>query len=358
MSRRRTIIICDDDKIDIKLFKKFFGGEHLKEFMLLEAENSEGLNQLINFNPNGIDLIFLDYYLGEQNGLEILKQLRKSNKIPVIMLTGSRDEKIAVECMKEGAMDYIPKEILSKIDIIKTVQQAIDKWELERERDHLLGIAAHELRNPLAVILGYTEMIKSYDELNEETKNKFINIIHERANHLLEMINELLDITRIDKGIIVLKTIKCDLVSILQKHVDDFHFQASKKKISISFKSELTKFEIEIDPNRIEEVISNLIDNAIKYSPQNTKVIVSLEHYEDKVKICVKDEGLGIKENELKFLFKLFSSNNISTLPTGEESRTGLGLAICKKVIDAHNGEIIVESKVGMGTQFSILLPI
>lgn len=358
MNRQRKIIICDDDKIDIKLFKKFIGVEKLKVCNILEAGNADELYKLIKDNADSIDLIFLDYYLGEHNGLDILKKLRRSNKIPVIMLTGSGDEETAVECMKEGAMDYIPKDTLSKIDIMKTVQHAIDKWELERERDLLLGIAAHELRNPLAVILGYTEMLKTYYDLDQKTKNEFIDIIQERSNHLLDIINELLDITRIDKGIIVLKITKCDLVPLLQKQVNDSYFQASKKNITISLKTQLSKLEIEIDPNRIEEVLSNLIDNAVKYSPQKTKVIVSLEQLEEKVKICVKDEGLGIKENELKYLFKLFSSKNISTLPTGKESRTGLGLAICKKVIDAHNGEIIVESTVGKGTQFSILLPL
>jgi signal transduction histidine kinase len=358
MKEKKTIIICDDDMTDIKLFKKYLGSEKLIRYNILEANNAIDLSVLINNKEQDVDLIFLDFYLGAERGIDLLKEIRKSNKAPVIMLTGRGDEEIAVECMKEGAVDYISKDTLPDIDIPKAIQQAIDKWEIEMERNQLLGIAAHELRNPIAVILGYTEMLQTFQDIETKQRNEMINIIHERSNHLLNIINELLDVTRIDKGIIVLKKKKVDVVSLVKKKTSDYKFLAEKKNIAINFSCSLDSFDCLIDPDRIEEVLSNFIDNAIKYSPRDTAIDIAVLLKDDRVEIRIKDQGLGIKENELKFLFELFSSKKISTLPTGQESRTGIGLAICKKVIDAHNGQVFVESKVGVGTIFDIILPI
>ncbi len=356
--KKKTLVICDDDKIDVKLFKKYLGPEKTKNYEILEVNSGDELNELIKSKKYNIDLLLLDYYLGDTTGLELLRTVNKEHNFPVIILTGRGDEEIAVECMKEGASDYIAKYLISNYDLEKTINQAMERWEVEQERDHLLGIAAHELRNPLSVILGYTEILQDYDEIEFVKQKEMINVIHERSRHLLNIINELLDITRIDKGIVSLKKRICDLQKLVRKKVDEYKYQAGKKKIKINFVSEYEKILVEIDPDRLEEVLSNFIDNAIKYSPQHTSILISLNKNNDKAELTIKDEGLGIKENELKYLFKLFSSKKISTLPTGKETRTGLGLAICKKVIDAHGGEIFVESQIGKGSAFTIVLPI
>ncbi len=358
MNKKRRLLICDDDKTDIKLFKKYLGPEKLAKYELLESSNPEEFFSILNSKKSTVDLVFLDFYLGAQNGLELLKEIRVNNLAPVIMLTGRGDEEVAVECMKEGAMDYISKDTLPEYDLEKAINNAIGKWKIEQERDQLLGIAAHELRNPIAVILGYTELLQTYDDIDELKKNEIVDIIRERSHHLLNIINELLNITRIDKGIIVLNKIQYDIVALLQKKVHDYKLIADKKKIDITFSPSLPSIIVNLDPNRIEEVLSNFIDNAIKYSKQGTVVNISVAQNNNKIEIKIEDHGLGIKEEEVQFLFNLFSSKKISTLPTGDESRTGLGLAICKKVIDAHGGEILVESKVGKGSTFSILLPV
>jgi signal transduction histidine kinase len=357
VNNHKTILLCDDDSIDIKLFKKYLAPEKNLQFTFLEASNPNELYKLLSDRTLKIDVIFLDYYLGLESGLDILKAIRKDNNAPVIVLTGSGDEEIAVDCMKEGAMDYIPKATLPAVDIPKIIQQAIDKWIIERERNQLLGIAAHELRSPVGVILSYTDILKTTDAMENDERNEIYEIIYEQSHHVLNIINELLDITRIDQGIIVLKKRNTNLISLIKKKVKDHQLLAEKKKINIIFNINYEGLEIILDPDRIEEVLANFIDNAVKYSQQNTRVEISVIEKEDTVEINIKDQGQGIKGNELKYLFELFSSRKISTLPTGEESRTGLGLAICKKVIDAHNGEILVNSEFGKGTIFTIVLP-
>jgi len=134
--------------------------------------------------------------------------------------------------------------------------------------------------------------------------------------------------------------------------------KADLKKINLVFNSDLEKCEYLFDKNRFEEVTTNLIDNAIKYSPINSSVFVILTKNQESINIEIKDEGQGIKEAELKFLFKLFSNVKISNRPTGGETSNGIGLAISKKVVQMHDGKISVKSEYGKGTSFIIELPV
>ncbi len=354
---KKVILLCDDDKTDRILFKKYLHKNQLLDYGIIEVSNSAELFDLLDNQQTNIYILFLDYFLGDKSGLEILQEIVEKNIAPVIMITGSGDEEIAVECMKEGASDYLPKDTLANQNLGKIIFQAREKWEIKRERDHLLGLAAHELRSPISVILGYAEILKTYDDIGEDEKNQMLDAIRERSNHLLTIINGLLDVTRIDSGIVTLKKAKCNIVNLTRKISSEYRLTSKKKGIEIIFASNIGVPVIEIDPDRIQEVISNILDNAIKYSERNTKINVIVSGNHNHVQVDVIDKGQGIKESELKFLFELFSSKKISSLPTGQEPSTGIGLAICKKVIDAHGGHILVESKPGIGSKFSIILP-
>lgn len=356
MKDKIRILICDDDKTDRILFRKYLNKNSKNKYELIEVSGANEFNSMLTDKSVSYDLIFLDYYLGDKTGLTLLKEIIIQNIAPVIMLTGRGDEETAVECMKEGAFDYLPKESLPEQNLWKIIEQALEKWEIKKERDQLLGIAAHELRNPISVILGYAEILKSFNDIDVEEQKEMLEVIKERSLHLLNIINGILDITRIEKGIVSLKKVNYDIVDLCRKISSEFKYASDKKGITILFESKLESLEIEIDPHRIREVISNLIDNAVKYSRSGTKITVKLIATDKNVRIDVCDQGQGIKESELKYLFELFSSKKISSIPTGEEQSTGIGLAICKKVIDAHNGQLLVESKPGKGSKFSVIL--
>jgi len=274
------------------------------------------------------------------------------------MLTGRGDQELAVQCMKEGAADYIPKEKLADQDIMKIIDQSIENWKVLRERDLLLGIAAHELRNPLAVILGYTETLIDDDEITDEEEKEIIRIVHGKAEHMLEILNSLLDVSRVEKGFIELKRESTDLAALARAKAKDYQLNAARKKIVLVYEGTNEEVKARVDPVRIEEVLSNLVDNAIKYSGNNTEVKISVNKQGEKAVISVEDQGQGIKEDELGYLFELFSSKKVSSQPTGTETKTGLGLALCKKVVNARRGEIIVDSSPGKGTKFTVTLPL
>ncbi|MGB5892600.1 MAG: HAMP domain-containing sensor histidine kinase, partial [Ignavibacteriaceae bacterium] len=229
---------------------------------------------------------------------------------------------------------------------------------MENERDALLGIAAHELRNPLTTIQGYTQMLQMYDAINPENGKEMLSIIGERTRHMLDVINRLLNINSIDKGTLIINKGKNDIVSFLKNEINNFEMTAKSKNIKINFKTTIINLSVCFDKERFNEVTSNLLDNAIKYSEPNTNITVYLKREDNFVLIEISDEGPGIKEEEMKFLFNLFSNVKISTQPTAGEQSTGLGLAICKKIVSLHNGKINVVSEHGKGTTFSVFLPI
>ncbi len=352
-----NILICDDDKADVKLFKNYLSKISGKNYYISEAHNESQIENFINSNES-FHLIFLDYSMPGKNGLEWLQEIVEKQIAPVIMLTGVGDEETAVEAMKIGAIDYIPKDKLNKYELEKTINNAIERWSLEQERNTLLGIAAHELRNPITTIMGYTQILSSYGNIEKEKVKEIYETINERSEHLLAIINRLLDISRIEKGSVKLEKIEMDFVDFIKGKVKHFLLRAESKKIAIEFSTSLDSLEFLFDPVRFDEVVSNLLDNAIKYSPENSKVLVDVSKQDGNIILSVADNGQGIKSEELKYLFDLFSNVKISSKPTGGESSTGLGLAIVKKIVKLHDGDISVESEVEKGTKFIISLPV
>ncbi|MGB5849092.1 MAG: response regulator, partial [Ignavibacteriaceae bacterium] len=353
-----SILVCDDDPGDIKILKSHLKQVLTQEFSVLQATTAEEIESIIKENRNKINLIFMDYQMPGKSGIEWLKEIREINFAPVIMLTGRGDEKLAVEAMKNGAADYIPKDHLDQYELTRAVANALEKWEVENERDALLGIAAHELRNPLTTIQGYTQMLQMYDAINPENGKEMLSIIGERTRHMLDVINRLLNINSIDKGTLIINKGKNDIVSFLKNEINNFEMTAKSKNIKINFKTTIINLSVCFDKERFNEVTSNLLDNAIKYSKSNTNITVYLKKEDNFVLIEISDEGPGIKEEEMKFLFNLFSNVKISTQPTAGEQSTGLGLAICKKIVSLHDGKINVASEQGKGTTFSVFLPI
>lgn len=357
-NHKTHILICDDDKADIKILKSILKSSPGKSYIFYEGTNTSEIEKILIEKKDKLDLIFLDYQMPEKSGIEWLEEIRESNFCPIIMLTGRGDESTAVEAMKLGASEYLPKDTLDKFSLFKTITNATERWELENERNALLGIAAHEFRNPLTTIIGYTQMLQSYDDIDVLQKEEMLSHIAERANHILFMINDLLDVTRIGLGTIKLDMQNYDLLNFLNKKTIEFQLKAKKKNIIIQFKPIDKSISLNFDVNRIDEVISNLVDNAIKFSSEGKKIVLSAEKENGYATIKIIDEGPGIKESELKYLFKLFSNVNISTQPTAGEKSTGFGLAICKKIVLLHMGKIDVESEIQKGTTFIVKLPI
>lgn len=217
-------------------------------------------------------------------------------------------------------------------------------------------MAAHDLRNPLGVIMNLSEFILEEKEKLSEEAVSFLEKIDSLSKFMLNMVTELLDISSIESGQMNLNKTRFDLVQLVRDAVTLNKSLAEKKNIFINFVSSEESLPLYADLNKIDQVITNLLTNAVKYSYQNTNTVVAIMKDLKKARLVVKDEGQGIPSNEIIKLFKPFAKTSVKS--TGGEKSTGLGLMIVKKIVDGHGGTITVESEVGAGTTFTVELPL
>lgn len=228
---------------------------------------------------------------------------------------------------------------------------------LNQEKNHFLGIAAHDLRNPLGVIQGLsTLLIESLEQRIDKESFSMLQTINTSTNFMLDLINEYLDIAVIESGKIRLELAKENIVSFVKDVIRFNEKIASKKKIEIVYYGPENLPLVSFDKNRIAQVLNNLIGNAIKFSPSETVIEIHLSLEENEVSLCVKDQGIGISHDQFDKLFGLFG--RLVTRGTAGEPTTGLGLAIAKKIITEHKGKIWLESEPGKGSTFHVTLPV
>lgn len=227
---------------------------------------------------------------------------------------------------------------------------------LNQQKNRFLGMAAHDLRNPLGVILAYSHILLEEVEPLSEEQRELLGSIRESSEFMLRMIGDLLDISKIESGTLALDVRSTDLAGLVRRNAVKNQVLANRKKIHLDLDCDDSVDAVPIDPAQIEQVLNNLITNAVKFSHPDTTVRVRLERGEGQAVLSVADEGQGIPESELHRLFEPFSSTSVK--PTDDENSTGLGLMIVKKGVEAHGGRIWVESEVGRGSTFLVALPL
>ncbi|MFH1729882.1 MAG: ATP-binding protein [Pseudomonadota bacterium] len=230
--------------------------------------------------------------------------------------------------------------------------------EVSKQKDYYLGIAAHDIRNPISVVLVYLSLLcdGNYGHLNDEGMH-IISRISKEMYALTNLLNDLLDVSQIESGNIILNKSEVNFLKLVQDSVDFHNITASKKEIKINVESQINEaILVNMDKTKITSVLNNLFSNAIKYSNRNSEVFSTVKADQDYAYLIIKDSGVGIKDVDRDNIFKPFARTN--TKPTEGEKSTRLGLSITKKILLAHDGEIWFESKEGEGSSFSIKLPL
>jgi PAS domain S-box-containing protein len=226
------------------------------------------------------------------------------------------------------------------------------------QRSFLLGVVAHELRSPLGLLKGFSvAMMDDLENIDQQSLRTYLGVIDDSSSRMLRLVDELLDVTKIELGEVPLEIVTANLGQLLQAHCADYAYVARKKEITLKEVLPPEPLMCQCDPVKLGQVISNFIDNAIKYSPAGTTIEVIGRQQGSNLWVGVRDEGPGIKAEEKQHLFKSFEHTKISSRPTAGEKSSGLGLAICKKIIEAHHGEIGVDSMPGNGSTFWFSFP-
>lgn len=227
--------------------------------------------------------------------------------------------------------------------------------DLVDQKNEFLGMAAHDLRTPLGAIHGFSELL--VDQVDDENARESITLITRESTKMLHLLNDLLDISKVEAGKLDLKKTDTNYATFIEQVIRTNNFIAQNKNINIIANIEPTVPQtINIDEGKMEQVLNNLLSNAIKFSYPFSLIRIKVSLRDKSVVTEIIDRGQGIPSNEIDQIFKAFKKSSVR--PTAKESSHGLGLAIVKKIIEGHNGTIQVKSKVGEGSNFSFSLPI
>lgn len=232
--------------------------------------------------------------------------------------------------------------------------------QADETRIEFLSTASHELRTPLSAIKQSIELLKEDKKLfHNEEQAELLKIAHKNINRLSRLINDVLDITKIESGKMKFCFEKTNILKTIEECASTFNLVAKEKSINMVMKLDQTIPEVYIDKHRITQVIGNLLSNAIKFTPRGGKITIESGVYplnKNYIEVSVKDTGAGIDKKDIPNLFKKF--HQLSTQPEKAVKGTGLGLAITKDIIRLHNGHIWIESEPGSGSKFSFILPV
>jgi signal transduction histidine kinase/DNA-binding response OmpR family regulator len=261
---------------------------------------------------------------------------------------------------KNIALEKMIAERTAEINEQKLIlqKQANQLLELDQIKSNFFANISHEFRTPLTLIKGQLENVLGL--INDEAVKKKLNVAFSNSNRLNRLINQVLDLSKLESGKMKLEFELTDIVSLLKNRVASFDSLAEQNKIFLEFYSKIENLYLNIDKEKIEEVVDNLISNAFKFTPPNGKIILTIDkekiEFSDNAIVTIKDTGIGIPDDKLPHIFDRFFQADSSSTKQFEGS--GLGLAIVKELVEMHGGSISVKSELNLGTTFSIRLPI
>lgn len=241
---------------------------------------------------------------------------------------------------------------------VAIIRDMTEERQLDKLRQDFISNVSHELRTPIAMLQGYSEAIVDDIAESREEKNELAQIIHDESLRMGRLVNELLDIGRMEAGQIDLHFADVSIEPFIQRIMTKFQGMAEEKQITLRLENEISNALVQMDGDRIEQVFTNLIANALQHTGENGEVTVCLLREQEQLVAHITDTGAGISEEDLTFIFERFYKADKARTRNGKRKGTGLGLAIAKHIIDAHDGMITVKSRLNEGTTFTFKLPL
>jgi signal transduction histidine kinase len=363
---KNLILVIDDNPANLQVL-----GNQLRDRDMEIAVATSGAKGIEIAKAKSPDLILLDIMMPEMDGYEVCERLKSEDRtkdIPVIFLTARMEEDDIVKGFSLGAVDYITKpfmiaELRARVRThlkMKEYKEEIERkneklHKLNTEKNELLGIAAHDLKNPIYNISMLGRVLRDEPGLNEEERLEFAGDIISTSEKMIQLITRLLDLNAIETGKVTVGEEPVIIDEVVSAQIDSYKDRASAKNITLHFDKSEENMVARADRSAVLQVLDNLISNAVKYSPFDRNVYIRQSKHNDYIRIEVEDEGPGLTSEDKKQLFGKFAK--LSAKPTGEESSTGLGLSIVKKYAELMNGRIWCESEPGQGANFILELP-
>jgi two-component system sensor histidine kinase/response regulator len=355
------ILIVDDQPANIQIVGSALG--KLGHEIIPAADGEAALRRLALRPP---DLILLDLLMPEMDGCEVCRRLRANPEwrdIPVIFLSAADDKGFIVRALESGGVDYITKpfnhaELISRVRTQLALKSARDRLRrLAEDKDELIGILAHDLKNHLGGMQMSAQLlfdrVSRSPSADERTRQLAENIAYS-SGQLLAFVKEFLANAAADHGITI-KPATLNLSDAAAAAVQQYQETARRKRLDVQVDLPDEGTAVLADVSALDQVLDNLLSNALKFSPPGKRILVRVQTGPTYVECRVQDYGPGFTEEDKARMFRRYA--RLSARPTGGEPSTGLGLSIVRKLVRAMNGELICENVAGAGAAFMVRLP-
>ena len=358
-----TIMVVDDTRLNLMLLDKLLSRVGYSVVTFTRGEPA--IKAALKDPP---DLVMLDIMMPGMNGYDVCRELKAQeqlNEIPIIFISALDDIQDKVAAFASGAVDYVtkpfqPEEVDARVKIHLTLSRQKKQLEenysklkeLESMRDSLVHMIIHDMRSPLMGISGYLELAKMQPV--SERLSGYLTKMEGSVDILAEMVNNLLDVSKMEAGGIDLEISAVDINELIRNVLEKFDVLVGQR--ALNFEAPDGEVTVACDARLIQRVIWNLVANAVKFtSAEDGEITVSVRKKADRVRVTVSDNGCGIPEECHDMIFDKFAQVKIRE--KGNKTSTGLGLTFSKLAVEAHGGKIILKSRVNQGSAFLFELP-
>jgi signal transduction histidine kinase len=387
MPEQLRILLIDDDRDDYILTRDLLNESTAAPAQLRWASTyEEGLAALLRREH---EVCLLDYRLGTKTGLDLLREPGVAEcDGPIILLTGQGEREIDMQAMEAGAADYLTKDRLDATNLERTIRHSIERHrdrkalrqmnelleqrveertrelgrlnaalvEADRRKDEFLATLAHELRNPLAPVANSLELLKQ-SEHDLQTTREARATMERQVAQIVRLVEDLLDVSRISRGKINLRKVNVPVADVVKHAVEASSplIERSRHRLNVHLPAE--PITLHADPARLAQIISNLLNNASKFTPGGGQIDLIVARERDAAAICVRDTGVGIAPQELERIFDMFTQ--IDAPSDHADGGLGIGLTLAKNLVELHGGTIDVASAGrDRGSEFTVRIPL
>ena len=377
-----SILLIEDDVAEARLLQEILKNFDFNQFILTHVQRLQtGLNQL---KKTKFDLVLLDLTLPDSQGLASVELLVNNfPHLPIVVLTNTNDNQLAIEAVRQGAQDYLVKRKINIEVLVRSIQYAIERQkasdllretnenltrqiqektnelmkakEINHFQSELVSMFSHDFRNPLTTVLSCTELLHNKNDLlSEERKVYLFQMLKNASKNMVQLLDEVLLVGQTESDTFQCNLTKLNLELFCLELCEQLQLNADKKQLKIVFEPQGKIPQAAWDESLLRHILGNVLANAVKYSPDGGRVLFQLISHSDKITFRIQDWGIGIPAKDHQNLFEPFHrASNVGRIPG-----TGLGLAIAKSCVEAHQGQIQLDSTVGRGTTVIITLPL
>ena len=355
------VLLVEDDRTDAYLIQELLSEAGVR----LDVRHADKISSALEcLEEERFDVILTDLGLPDSQGFETFCKVHdRAPDTPIIVLTGLVDEEFAMNAVQKGAQDYLVKGRVDAVSLSKSIRYSIERHKLlaerecrlkeiaklERERNNLLSMLAHDMKNSIVPSI---QLLSNMSSGKTEDMHSNLSLVLDELNNVNYLATNFLEFARVDLKEYAPVPCRFEIEPMIEKQIEIAKVKAAHKGLNVSL--ELLEKDLSVitaDKDMINRVIANLLDNAIKYTGVDGAVTVRIADRDRYIMVQVGDTGPGIPAEYIPFLFNAFYRAN------GEQRGSGLGLAIAKTIVEAHGGNIWVDSAQGKGSTFSFTLP-